>query len=172
MAINSKKKGNKTERVVASLFKDWSGWEFTRVPMSGGLQWRNRSQVSADIICAEEGIKWPYSVEVKGVKEINFEKLMYNAQSEIEKFWEQCVTDARRAEKIPLLFMRYNGLPKDFFFVVMRYSHVKGLPQLDKIRPRMLVQSPVTGTIAIFPSTELFKIKFINFYNQGKRLTE
>jgi hypothetical protein len=170
--MNTKKKGNRTELKVASFFKEWSGWEFTRVPMSGGLQWRNRASVSADIICAEEGIKWPYSVEVKGVKDINFEKLLYDAKSEVEKFWEQTTRDAKSSNKLPLLFMRYNGLPKGFFFVVMKYGDFKTSKSLSAIRPKMLVQSDTTGTLAIFPSTELFKTSFKEFYKHGKRLTK
>jgi hypothetical protein len=40
----------------------------------------------------------------------------------ILKFWEQGERDAKLAKKMPLLFMRYNGLPKEFHFVALDYT--------------------------------------------------
>lgn len=117
--INSRKKGAKAERKVAALMEEWSGREFSRTPASGGLRWK-ASNVIGDIVCTEERHFFPFSIEVKTRREINFEHLLYISESEIKKFWNQALRDAERGKKLPLLFMRYNGMPSDLWFVVIQ----------------------------------------------------
>jgi len=119
MAVNSRKKGAKAERKVADLFSEWAGRKFHRVPASGGLRWKNRSDTIGDITCGEERHFFPFVIEVKTRKEINFEHLLYLDNSEILKFWEQAQDESKRAKKPSLLFMRYNGMPKDIWFIAM-----------------------------------------------------
>lgn len=117
--INSRKKGAKAERKVAALLKEWTGREFSRTPASGGLRWKN-ANVIGDIVCTEERHFFPFAIEVKFYRDINFEHLFYLEDSKILKFWKQATGDAKRGEKLPLLFMRYNGMPSDFWIVAMR----------------------------------------------------
>lgn len=124
--INSRKKGAKAERKVAALLKDWTGREFSRTPASGGLRWKN-ANVVGDIVCTEERHFFPFAVEVKSYNDINFEHLFYLVDPKIYKFWKQATTDAKRGEKLPLLFMRYNGMPSDFWIVVMTIREFKKL---------------------------------------------
>lgn len=116
--INSRTKGNKGERVAAKVLETWTGKTFTRVPSSGGLGWHT-SNSTGDIICSTEGHFFPFSVEVKLREKINFDHTLYLDKAEILKFWEQSVRDAQRVQKCPIVMMRYNGLPKDFFFILV-----------------------------------------------------
>ena len=118
MGINGRSKGNKGERVAAAVLSDWTNKKFARVPSSGGLQWKN-SNAKGDIVCTEEGHFFPFCVEVKSYAELNFEHLLYLDKAEVLKFWAQCIRDANLAKKCPILMMRYNGLPKKFFFIAI-----------------------------------------------------
>jgi len=65
---------------------------------------------------------FPFSIEVKARKEIDFEDLLLPHKSEIMKFWEQSVADAKRVDKTPMVLMRRNGMPKESFYVIIPYS--------------------------------------------------
>jgi len=124
--INSRSKGNRAERVAAKLLEEWTGKKFARVPSSGGLQWK-ASHAKGDITCTSEGHFFPFCVEVKNYRQINFEHLLYLKSPKVMEFWSQCEKDASIAGKIPLLMMRYDGLPKDFWFLVMRTENTHQL---------------------------------------------
>lgn len=120
--INSRRKGSKSERAVSKLFQSWTGYEFARTPSSGGMQWKNRSQVSGDIVCTDaiHASRFGFSVETKFHKEINFEHLIMGTKSSnINSFWNQAKRDADRANKIPMLLMRYNMMPRDMHFLCL-----------------------------------------------------
>ncbi len=123
MAINSRNKGNKAERVVAKLLEGWTGKEFARTPSSGGLQWKSTNS-KGDIVCTSEGHLFPFCVEVKHHEKVDFNELLIGTKKtpKIIGFWEQCIRDAKLAKKAPLLIFRYNNLPKDFFFVILETS--------------------------------------------------
>ena len=135
---NSRQKGSKNERELCKWFTDWTkGLEFQRVPASGGLRWKKTDDITGDIICSERGSnrKFPFTVEAKFYKDINFEHLILgNKKIKILEFWEQAKEDSIRAQrrKAPMLFMRYNGMPKRVWFVVMEpktfdeIDHTKG----------------------------------------------
>lgn len=123
MAINSRSKGQKAERLVVKLFEKWTKKKFARTPSSGGLQWHRTRDTTGDITCTTEGHRFPFSIEVKSYQQINFQHLLIKPKKiKIHEFWEQSVRDAKRGSKIPLLFMRYNDMPRELFFVVMSYS--------------------------------------------------
>jgi hypothetical protein len=124
---NQRKKGNKAQRVAAAVLKKWTKKPFASTPRSGGLRWGNMSTVIGDVVCTKEGHYFPFSVEVKFYKEINFEHTLYTDKGDVKKFWEQACEDALRAKKLPMLMMRYNRLPVGFFFVGLRISHYKKL---------------------------------------------
>lgn len=125
--MNAKKKGSKGERMAVAFFREFTGMDFARTPGSGGLRWKKADNISGDIVCVEKNYIFPFGIEVKFYADLKFNHLLYNQKSKIRKFWEQCKTDADRAEKIPMLLMRYNGLPKNFFFVVMQKKFFKDL---------------------------------------------
>ena len=124
--INSRKKGAKAERNVALLLKKWTGYEFARTPSSGGLWWKNTNTIG-DVVCTDERHFFPFAIEVKVRKHINFEHLFYLEKAEILKFWKQAVDDAKRGKKLPLLFMRYNGMPSGFWILALQTKDFKEL---------------------------------------------
>jgi Holliday junction resolvase len=123
MPINSRSKGQRGEKMVVKLFDEWTGMKFSRTPASGGLRWK-KDNTAGDIVLTEEGIYFPFCIEIKFHKDINFSHLIYQYEtSEIAKFWEQATRDAERCNKVPILFMRYDRMPKGLFFVVIYYKH-------------------------------------------------
>jgi hypothetical protein len=120
--INSKAKGSKNERDVCKWWESWTGYEFSRVPSSGGLRWGRTTDTTGDIICSDQKhfLRFPFSIECKNYKDINFEHLLLgNKRVKILEFWNQALEDAERGHKIPILMMRYNGMKKgEYFFVV------------------------------------------------------
>lgn len=118
--MNSKRKGNKFELAISKWLTQWTGYKFQRTPYSGANHF-NR-ELASDIMCADpkHQFRCKISVECKCYKDIKFEHvLLGNKGSEINKFWAQASRDANRAKKVPLLFMRYNSMPKnEFFFVI------------------------------------------------------
>ena len=140
MRINSKNKGNKAERVVCKILSKWSNKEFSRVPASGGLRWKKTDNIAGDITCSEPNHLCYLSFEIKSYKNINFADLLVLPKNiDILTFWNQARQDAKRAKKVPLLFMRYNRLPKDFYFVVMTSSLYKEV-KLRNIKLRNFIR--------------------------------
>lgn len=156
--INSRKKGNKNERALAKLLETWTNKKFARTPSSGGLNWKN-TMAKGDIVCTTEGHYFPFCVEAKSYNDINFQHLLYTEKATILKFWEQCKRDAEGANKVPLLFMRTNGISKDLHFVVMANSDFKVLikEHLEKNSAYMYVNN---HKLVIFKSTDLFNTPY------------
>lgn len=122
--INSRSKGCKAERTLAKGLETWAGVPFSRTPSSGGLSWKT-TNTKGDIVCTKEGHYFPFCIEVKFHKEIPLNPLIVGKHKNpplVHEFWEQCTRDARLAGKVPLLFMRYNQMPKDSWIVVMPKS--------------------------------------------------
>lgn len=116
--INSRKKGARGEKHALEVLQNWTNKKFGRVPSSGGLNWKNQMS-SGDVICITDGHYFPYTVEVKNYRDINFAHLFTTDKADILKFWQQAERDAARVNKVPLLMMRYDGLKKGFFFIVI-----------------------------------------------------
>lgn len=152
MAINSRQKGSKTERLVASLLTKWTGKKFARTPSSGGMQWKN-SYTKGDVVCTVEGHVFPFCVEVKNHKDINFQHPLYLPSSNILTFWAQCKRDADLANKTPLLLMRYNGLPREMFFMVIEAEVFKLLKQT--LKPEKYLTLNVGVSLVIMESKVL-----------------
>lgn len=174
---NGKKKGNKAERELCKWFQQWTGYPFTRVPASGGLRWKNTNATAGDIICDDErhSRRFQFSVESKSYKDINFEHLILgNKKVKILEFWEQTNADADRSGKIPILFMRYNGMAKNTYFVVITYQVYKLLfPTLISFEySRFEVKGKVP--FVILNSHDLLKFDYVTLHKKLKtaRLNE
>jgi len=119
--MNSKNKGNRWERAVAAWLTEWTGYKFERNRAGSGSWWGNKD-AGADITCTDtrHAHRCKLSIECKSYKDIRFEHvLLENKGCDIVKFWEQACRDAKRTDKIPILCMRYNSMPKkEFFFVI------------------------------------------------------
>lgn len=125
--INRRSKGRRGEMMAVQFMKDWTGMDFRRTPGSGGLRGHVSDYTEGDIVCVKKNYIFPLCIEVKFYEELNFNHLLYDVNSKIKDFWRQTMESAKRAEKVPILLMRYNGLPSNFFFVVLPLSFVREL---------------------------------------------
>lgn len=118
---NSRRKGNKAEREVCKWFKQWTGYDFARVPSSGGLRWKRVNDTVGDITCTDKthGNKFPFTIESKSYKTLDILPVVIGNKMKIEEFWEQAKADGIRGNKEPLLFMRYNGMKANTYFVLI-----------------------------------------------------
>ncbi len=125
MKVNSRNKGNKNERNLAKVLSDWTNMEFAKVPASGGLHWKNPMLVTGDVIptLPQDIVDFPFSVETKFYKEVQFQDLILPNNSDILKWWSQATRDALAAKKAAIVFFRYNRLPRDFYFVIISYAN-------------------------------------------------
>lgn len=171
--MNSKGKGNRFERTICKVLKEWTGYEFSRVPQSGGLRWKKADNISSDVICSDEthSKRFPCNIECKFYKDINFEAILLgNKRCKIFEFWSQVLGDANRAGRFPLLFMRYNGMPSKEAFVVMGdkfYKAIKNPKYLKK--PKMKIFDSKYNVVIVMLS-DLVNIPYIDFYKACRAL--
>lgn len=165
MAINSKKKGSKNEREVAHLFKQWTGFEFARVPQSGGLSWHTNNS-TGDIICTNEkhAPRFKFTVECKFHEEINFAHLMDGTMSKktnkVLHFWEQAKKEGETVNKIPLLFMRKNGMKKNMHFVAMPLNFHNVTDLWYPTTYGIIIYKSDNINMAIINSEDFFKVEY------------
>lgn len=129
-SINSKRKGNENELNVSHLLSRWTGHEFVRVPMSGGLRWGKRVDICGDVINVDKEFEFFFNVETKFVKNLGLQKTKpyVRVNSCIYTFMKQCTIDAIAAGKKPFLMVRENGMQKDLYYIFLPiniYSHME-----------------------------------------------
>lgn len=172
---NGKKKGAKNERELCKWFQSWSGYEFSRVPASGGLRWKNTENITGDIICSDDRYsrRFAFSVETKFHKDINFEHLILgNTKNKVLEFWKQAEEDGERGNKTPLLFMRYNGMPKNTWFVVIdanTYKHAYSFGLKDAENIIFNIFSP-KHNLYVLNSSDMLKVNFKELSIKLKKL--
>jgi hypothetical protein len=148
----------------------WTGKQFARTPSSGGLQWKT-SMAKGDIVCTTEGHYFPFCIEAKNHKDINFIHLLTeNKKVKVLEFWTQCSRDAGLCNKVPLLFMRFNGLKKNLHFIMITQE----LELTRKKEPiqfnfEMLIKTP-NLELRVIRSDEFFeKVNYKSLKKQIKR---
>lgn len=121
--INSKKKGNGNERNACKSMREWVGQKFCRVPQSGAIRRVNVEGVVADIMpdTTDESFVWSYVVETKALKKLTVPRILPN-NAKLFTIWNQCITDARRAVKIPIALLRSNGMSAGEYYLVLEAS--------------------------------------------------
>ena len=169
---NSKKKGSRFELKVSKWFTKWTSFKFGRTPYSGANH--QSRDLSSDVMCQDErhAHRCKISVECKNYKEIKFEHILLgNKGCDILKFWEQASKDAKRANKVPILCMRYNSMPsEEFFFVVGKnLSSVFYKPLFDKA-PIMVIDVPkIDEILYVFMASDILKnISYKLVHKQAK----
>lgn len=160
--INSKDKGNRGEWAAAKWLTQWTGHKFARTPGSGGLRWVDNDLVCGDLVCEEKNYYFPFTIEVKNYKSFGLTSYL-RKNSIIYKWWEQAKEDAERAEKIPLLLIRKNGMPKGEFYLVMYLRMGNYVDGVD-------LPGAWGDDIMIFKGTDI--LEFSNFTNFIKKLQE
>lgn len=176
--INSKAKGSKGERDLCKWWKDWTGQEFTRVPSSGGLRWSRTSDTTGDIINADQKhyLRFPFSIECKVHKSIDFKDILKgNKNCQVIDFWGQASDDAKRGSKIPILFMRENGMAKGLYYVALPPSVFHLLRGTDMIKsfvnkePYFLISSG-SNIFYVITSKELLSYDYSKIYKLVRKL--
>jgi hypothetical protein len=154
--INSKVKGNRNELTLTKLLTDWTGSEFVRVPLSGGLRWSNRVNICGDVISVDPTFAFPFSVETKHVKNLGINLLnntrALRTNSVIFTYFSQCERDAKAANKIPMLIVRENGMKAGSYYVCLSLQFEHVLKMSNYIQPVF-----TGGLLCGFDSEEFFR---------------
>ena len=108
MASKSKLKGSAFETKVKNILTKQFKIQFERVPHSGALPY-----LKGDVWAPKNYNDWPYCVECKHYKELNFNTLLTAKSNDIWKFWDQTLEESICMEKKPLLIFRWDR-GKDF----------------------------------------------------------
>ena len=175
--INSRNKGSKNERDVAKLFQKWTGYEFARTPQSGGLHWK-KAHTTGDIVCIDElhGFRFAFSIECKFHSEIELLHLIDGSigkkTNKVLEFWKQCQRDATVAKKLPVLFMRKNGMKSDMHFVAFSTDFF-ALILMNITTPfkHGIIHCNVDGyQFTFINSLDLFEQDYKTFHRTAKRL--
>jgi len=176
--VNSRRKGSKNERDVARLMFKWTGYEFARTPQSGGLHWK-KQHTCGDVVCIDDkhGLRFPFSLEAKFHLELDLLHLIDDTigkkSNKVILFWEQCERDAKQYNKIPILFMRRNGMKAGMHFVVMPTNFF--LLWLSQIEPwdckyGILHYSSNDHNFTIINSMDLFNSDYQIIYRLGRKV--
>lgn len=175
MSGNSKNKGNRGEREVCKFWKEWTNYEFSRTPASGGLRWKKADNISSDVICTDDKHfrKFPFSIESKFYKDIRFEHILLgNKKCKILEFWDQANNDSIRAGKLPVLMMRYNNMPKGEFFFIVDNKVSKIINGYNKLLelPIMVVVVNKNITLNVYMASDILKLPYKEIYKKVRKL--
>jgi hypothetical protein len=120
--INSKGKGNAFERDIVKLFKVLFEDEgFERNAFSGslyggsnrhrmqGMNEEHTSAVCGDIICPKD---FPFSIECKAYKELDFHNIINGKCTTLDEWIEQAEDDAKASNKEMLVIIKINNKGK------------------------------------------------------------
>lgn len=179
--INSKQKGSRFERVICKVFSAWTGYEFQRVPQSGGLRWKKTDNITSDVTCADpkHSRRCLMSIECKSYQDIRFEHiLLQNKSCKILNFWEQANGDAQRANKYPFLIMHYNGMPKNEAFVMVNNDTAMAMLAQGKLqKPRMALQwgsfaQDYKDTLYVFMLSDIIQLDYKTLHKALRALNK
>lgn len=112
-------KGKAYERKVAKYLSNWwKPFKFSRVPQSGAYRGANESEFAGDI-ATEPASRFPFVVECKHREGgWTLESVLLN-KLDVRNWWAQCVGDARRVKRSPLLIFTRN-YADDFVMIPYR----------------------------------------------------
>lgn len=174
--INSRSKGSRFERSIAKWLTDWTGYEFGRVPGSGSLRWKKTDNITGDITCTDpkHARRFPFTVECKSYQEIKFEHILLGLKTcKIASFWEQALGDAKRANKVPILIMKYNSMPKgESFFVVTKQVGQFILDNAGERHLRCMAIDSEKYTLHVFMASEIKKTDYTTIYKYARSLVK
>lgn len=149
--------------MARDVLKKWTHKKMKSSSQSG-MPGYNHDPHKGDILCDTEGHFFPFTVEVKFYKDINFCQLLQpNLKNMlILEFWDQVSGDARICKKVPMLMMRFNGLPKDFFFVVVTQDFADAMIHSGLFADdlRYLLYSNIEENLVILPSHQFFSANY------------
>ena len=85
----SKAKGSAYEQKIATRLTNEFGVEFRRVPLSGAIDY-----LKGDIWTPHDTAWWPYAIECKHYKDLQWNNLLTSKTTDILNFWRQTVREA------------------------------------------------------------------------------
>lgn len=154
---NSKAKGNRVELELAKILTAHFAKPFER-SVGSGNRWSQVNQLSKAAkevflgdLCPPEGFKWV--IECKGGYEnkIDFNNLGPIAQ--IDSFIQQSTDDAKRSEKLPIIFWKQSRKP--WLTLVLEENSPSALPFFYRIHYRNWI---------VLPMKELLQITDISYW--------
>ena len=108
MAHNkSKAKGSAYEQKIATRLTSEFGVEFRRVPLSGSIDY-----LKGDIWTPHDTAWWPYAIECKHYKDIEWNNLLTSKTTDMLQFWRQAVRGSRGDEKEALTYFQVESIKR------------------------------------------------------------
>ena len=108
MVNKSKIKGTAYEAKIKKYLNSHLNIEFERMPLSGAIEY-----LKGDLWTPHDTAAWPYCIECKHYKDIQWNNLLTAKTTDLLQFWRQAVREAEVMKKKPLLIFRWNR-SKDF----------------------------------------------------------
>lgn len=103
---------------------------FRRTPLSGAF---DKKKFPGDVIGP---LDFPFCIECKGEEDGWDFRLTLHDKNAIHKHIEQCLKDAMRSKKVPMLAFTkkylpvYGGLPLPFYLILKRMAHLEHEPNV------------------------------------------
>ena len=124
MVNKSKIKGTAYGAKIKRYLNSHLDIEFERMPLSGAIEY-----LKGDLWTPHDTAAWPYCIECKHYKDIQWNNLLTAKTTDLLQFWRQAEREAEVMKKKPLLIFRWNR-SKDFIgwnddIVVDHYVEVK-----------------------------------------------
>ena len=108
MVNKSKIKGSAYEAKIKRYLNTHLDIEFKRMPLSGAIEY-----LKGDLWTPHDTAAWPYCIECKHYKNIQWNNLLTAKTTDLLNFWRQTEREAEVMKKKPLLIFRWNR-SKDF----------------------------------------------------------
>jgi len=108
MVNKSKIKGSAYEAKIKRYLNSHLNFEFERMPLSGAIEY-----LKGDLWTPHDTAAWPYCIECKHYKDIQWNNLLTAKTTDLLNFWRQAEREAEVMKKKPLLIFRWNR-SKDF----------------------------------------------------------
>lgn len=132
----SKDKGKAYERTIAKALTDFTGVNFRKVPGSGGMD-KQGLVVAGHIFCGDvmsDRADFRFSVEAKNRKNFLFSQVLKDPRTApMTGWWYQCVRDAQRYKKEPMLFFKPKPGSPDNMVVLSELDWAKHIPNYYSI---------------------------------------
>lgn len=120
MTSKSSRKGKSGERGLAEILTETIGVQFRRTPSSGMLRTHldtefsdfTKRALSGDImIDSAYQDRFPFSVECKNLRKLNYLRMMLDDSRELKMFWKQVLDERPSEDTIPLLCIHTDRQP-------------------------------------------------------------
>lgn len=138
-------KGGDWEREIAKFLSKWltgseKPYQYWRMPGSGSLATIHEENIglSGDIRALTPEADFltnVFSIEAKiGYPDASLDKhLKYNKSDPLYSFWQQCLDDAIKSKKLPMLIYKKKGLPTPWVGIIYS-TYLKLDDYLEKLR--------------------------------------